>query len=237
MTNVTNPSDLLDEQQEQENTRSRTEGMINRINKEVTSDEDADEDRGLTSMWDKAKGYCDRASEAVGKRARKVQGRSARADAQNAADKAEKVMGNVTATVVGLVKAGTAITVGGVKGTLSGSARATQPGFVTAIHAADDIAIAGKWTGEVRQKTDDGVPYDVAAVSMRDDVANVVDMNTRDVIQLGRAVETRMEIGGKKTNVIVKPLFEEENMQAVGCLILENEEDGEDRVFIHFQEE
>lgn len=229
MTQVTSPTNI----DTSETLSKEAKEMTNRIRKDAEMNAEEDVRSGLTSMWGKAKGYAKRASSAVSKGAKKVQARSAQADAQAAADRTERFMAGITATLTGAVKYGAAVTVGGLKGTLTGSARGTNPAFVKSLHAADDISLVGSWAGSVRQIKRDQIPHDVADINIHEQVAEQIGANPNGYLPLGRAVETHMEIEGRRRSVIVSPLYDDKTKQAIGCLVLEFDDDGEDRVFLH----
>ena len=198
-----------------------------------TANEQKPKRQGLTSFMDKAGAYASRFSSQASKAARKVQARSTRLDAQKAADKAERAAGLVSSTLVGLVKTAVAGTVGTTKGLLTGSAQATKPAFVTALHANDDLAPIGTWAGEIDRYEDrKGIPYDEARVSIEHEAAHEL-LGNKNALQLDDAAVTNMAIEGRQTQVIAVPLFEEGTSSAMGCVVLEYDDNAENRVFLN----
>jgi hypothetical protein len=124
-------------------------------------------------------------------------------------------------------------TLGVTKGVLTGTAKAGKPSFVTQLHAKGDLAVVGHWPGEVDRYEDrKGIPYDEAQVVITHD-ATAQLVGNKNVLQLDDAAVTRMSIEGETRQVIAVPLFEEGTSTPMGCIVLEYDDRGEDRVFLN----
>jgi len=166
------------------------------------------------STWSRIAGYAKTAGQKTREAARKVQTRSAKLDAQRAADRTEHVMTEVSATVTGLTKTLVSGTVGTIKGSISGAAKGTRPMYVKTLQAADNIALAGTWTKFHEAKGRHNQPIHYFEVDVEDEVQERYGVDT--TIDVTDGVETHMYLDGERVDIIARPIYDEKTQELVG---------------------
>ena len=187
-----------------------------------------------SSWWQKAKGYAGAAKNVTRHTARKVQTRSAAYDATRAADKTEAFMMEVSATVTGLTKTAVATSIGSLKGIVSGTAKGTRPLYVKALHAADAIVTVGSWNESIEYRGKMNQPQYVVTVDLDPRVAERYGIKDGK-IDVTNGVDTHMELDGRRTSVLARPIFDQDTEELVGVFVFVTDEDapGGKEVLLH----
>lgn len=204
--------------------------------KSAKTKEESSDGFGLTSTFDRMKDKASEVGDAVKKRARRVQNRSAEHDAQRAREATERVTNEVGNTLMSLVKSGVSLLVGGTYGTISGVAKSAMPTHAQTIRASDDLRLAGQWF-ELHQ----GASYkdktvDYFEVQFNEGAAEVLGCSSErdDFIVNKEAVETTMvDPSGDRVTVISSPIYHPENDRMVGVLAFVNEGDYGGHILMH----
>ena len=166
------------------------------------------------STWSRLAGYAKTAGQKTRQAARKVQTRSAKLDAQSAADRTERVMTEVSATLTGLTKTFVSGTVGTIKGTISGAAKGTRPMYVKTLQAADNIASAGEWTKFGEATTRNNQPFHYFEVEVSESVQERYGVDS--TIDVTDGVESHMYLDGERVEIIARPIYDEKTQKLVG---------------------
>lgn len=193
-----------------------------------------------TSMMDRVKDKASKASDAMGKRARRIQHRSASHDAERASAFVERITSEVTATIKGALQTTTALLVGGTYGTVSGAVKGTLPIHAKLLQQSDQLHLAGTWSRFQKGiQTDEGL-IDVFEVDFNENTAEILglgdDSSGSYPVHSDAVTTTIKEPGtGETVDVIASPVYERESDRLIGVLAFVGEGEHEGRILVSLE--